>query len=58
MSQQNLNSNQSSNAQVVYIIQRWSQIVGVYSKFEDAAQVAQASILKGQVCDIITKPIQ
>ncbi len=47
----------AQNAQVVYIVQRWNNIVGVYSKFEDAAQVTTASVAKGQVCDIIIKPV-
>lgn len=48
----------AQNAQVVYIVTRWGQIVGVYGKFADASQVAQVSIAKGQVCDIITKYVQ
>lgn len=43
--------------QVVYICQRWSTIIGVYANFDDAAQTAQASIARGQMCHIISKPI-
>lgn len=52
------NAVQTNPAQVVYIVQRWNTIVAVYSNFNDAAQVAQAGIAKGQVCDIITKVVQ
>lgn len=50
--------NENTPAQAVYIVTRWGQIIGVYSKFDDAAQVAQTSIAKGNVCDIVTKIIQ
>lgn len=43
--------------QVVYIVQRWNQIIGVYANFNDAAEITQTSIAKGQVCDIITKSV-
>lgn len=42
---------------LVYIVVRWSQIVGVYQSFDDAVQFANSSIAKGQYCDIVTKPI-
>lgn len=52
------NAVQTNPAQVVYIVQRWNTIVAVYANFNDAAQVVQASIAKGQVCDIIAKVVQ
>lgn len=47
----------AENAQLVYIVQRWNQIIGVYGSFESASQIVSASVAKGQVCDIIIKPV-
>lgn len=59
MSQTSSGSQLPSNvAQIVYIVTCYQNIVGVYSKFEDAAQVAQVNIQKGRVSDIITKVVQ
>lgn len=48
----------AQNAQVVFVVMRYNTIVGVYSKMEDAMQVASLSIAKGQVCDVITRVVQ
>lgn len=57
MSQQQKQT-ENAGSQLVYIVTRFNTILGVYAKFEDAAQVASVSINKGIYCDIVTKPVQ
>lgn len=46
-----------SNVQIVYIVERYGQIIGVYSNQTDAVQVQSLSIAKGQLCNLIVKPV-
>lgn len=42
---------------LVYCVVRYGQVIGCYSKMEDASQVVNQSIAKGQLCDLIIKPL-
>lgn len=53
MSQQN----QSELPQFAYCVVRYGQILAVYTEFDDAAQVEKNYVAKGQVCDVIVKPL-
>lgn len=46
-----------TSPELVYIVQRYQSIVGVYRHFVDASQVANTCIAKGQLCDIICKNV-
>lgn len=46
-----------SNVQIVYIVERYGQIIGVYYNQTDAVQVQSLSIAKGQLCNLIVKPV-
>lgn len=50
-------TNPIEKTSVVYIVVRYGNIIGVYSSMENAAQVVSASIAKGQVCDMVIRPI-
>lgn len=43
--------------QLIYCVVRYGQIIGCYANQSDAAQVQSISIAKGQICDIVVKPI-
>lgn len=45
------------STQVVYVVVRYGQVVGCYSSQDDAMQVVSTSIAKGQLCDLIVKPL-
>lgn len=42
---------------LVYCVTRYGQVIGCYSNCEDAIQVVNTSIAKGQLCDMIVKPL-
>ena len=42
----------------IYIVLRYQNIYGVYEKFEDATQVANVFLQKGQLCDISSQIIK
>lgn len=42
---------------LIHCVVRYGQIIGCYAKMEDAVQVCQTSIAKGQLCDVIVKPL-
>lgn len=50
-------SNLNEQTVLVYCVVRYGQIIGLYRQFDDASQVMQTSIAKGQVCDVIVKPL-
>lgn len=43
--------------QLIYCVVRFGQIIGCYANHQDAAQVQNVSIAKGQICDLIVKPL-
>lgn len=42
---------------LIHCVVRYGQIIGCYAKMEDASFVANTFIQKGQLCDIIVKPL-
>lgn len=50
-------SNTTEKSQIVYCAVRYGQILGVYANQEDAMQVVSTSVAKGQLCDLIIKPV-
>lgn len=42
---------------LVYCVVRYGQVVGCYAKMDDAMQVVNTSVSKGQLCDLIVKPL-
>ena len=42
---------------LVYMPVRYGQVIGVYADESDAFQVVRTSIAKGQLCDLVIKPI-
>ena len=36
---------------------RYGQVIGVYADESDALQVVRTSVSKGQICDLVIKPI-
>ena len=42
---------------LIYCVVRYGQLIGCYSKSEDAFQVMNQSIAKGQICDVVVKPL-
>lgn len=42
---------------LVYCVVRYGQVVGCYAKSEDAVQVVNTSVAKGQLCDLVIKPL-
>ena len=42
---------------LVYCVVRYGQIVGCFSNSVDAMQVVNASISKGQLCELVVKPL-
>lgn len=53
---QNQSSQQSSGI-LVYIVERYGQILGVYDNQEDAVQFQKLSIAKNNFANIIVKPL-
>lgn len=45
------------NVSVVYLPVRYGQVLGVYASQEDAIQVVNQSIAKGQLCDLVIRPV-
>lgn len=42
---------------LVYCVVRYGQIIGCYRTQNDAMQVVSTSVAKGQLCDLIVKPL-
>ena len=42
---------------LIYCVVRYGSIVGCYANQADAAQVQSLSIAKGQICDLVVKPL-
>ena len=42
---------------LIHCVVRYGQIIGCYAKMEDAIQVVNNSVQKGQICDLIVKPL-
>lgn len=42
---------------VVYLPVRYGQVLGVFASQEDAIQVVNQSIAKGQLCDLVIRPV-
>lgn len=53
---QNLTS-QNTNGILVYIVERYGQILGVYDNQDDAVQIQKLSISKNNFANIIVKPL-
>lgn len=45
------------NVSVVYLPVRYGQVLGVFASQEDAIQVVNQSIAKGQLCDLVIRPV-
>lgn len=42
---------------LVYVVVRYGNVVGVYRNQQDAMQVVSTSVAKGQICDLLIKPL-
>lgn len=40
---------------LIHCVVRYGQIIGCYAKMEDAVQIVNQSIAKGQLCDLVVK---
>ncbi len=49
--------NKNEKVTLIHCVVRYGQVLGCYAKMEDASCVANTLILKGQLCDIIVKPL-
>lgn len=49
--------NQNAVTTLVYVVVRYGQVIGCYKNQEDAMQVVSTSIAKGQICDLLVKPM-
>lgn len=49
--------NSEGNISVVYLPVRYGQVLGVYVSQDDAIQVVNQSIAKGQLCDLVIRPV-
>lgn len=45
------------NEKIVYCVVRYGQLIGVYSDESLALDVVNTSVAKGQLCDLVIKPI-
>lgn len=43
--------------ELVFIVMRYQSVIGVYKNRRDAFDVADLYINKGQLCDVICKPL-
>lgn len=43
---------------LIYIVERYGQIIGCYDNQQDAVQIQSVMIAKGQICNLIVKPLQ
>lgn len=50
-------SSQQTNGTLLYIVERYGQILGVYDNQEDAVQIQKLSIAKNNFANIIVKPL-
>ena len=57
MSQQNQNS-VSQSKQLVIVISRYGQVVGIYQKLDDALVIIQDYVVKGLTFDLSAKFVQ
>lgn len=57
MSTKNEEIEQSQRTILVYCVVRYGQIIGCYKSMDDACQVQANSIAKGQLCDLVVKPL-
>lgn len=46
-----------TTTQLVYCVIRYGQLIGCYAEMSDAVQIQRASIAKGQICDLVVKPL-
>ena len=47
-----------NSAQLVYIVTRYGNIIGVYADMQDAQQVQMTFIQKGQICDLLVQVVK
>lgn len=50
-------NSENVTTQLVYCVVRYGQLVGCYKEMNDAVQVQTLAIQKGQICDLIVKPL-
>lgn len=43
--------------ELVYCVVRYGTLLGCYRDFQDAVQLQNVSIQKGQICDLVVKPL-
>lgn len=52
-----MENNLNESAIVVYVVQRWQNVIGVYRNYDDAIEIARQFIAKGHFCDVLAKPL-
>ena len=57
MSDQNVVQSVPKKTILVYCVVRYGQLLGCYSSQDDAMQIVSTSVAKGQLCDLIIKPL-
>lgn len=50
-------STQTEKTQLVYCVVRYGTLIGCYRNITDAVQVQSETIAKGQLCDLVVKPL-